>query len=951
MSAPFFPILRRRLKRRARERDRSQGRLRRLALGFAYALSALLAFLTLGGAWLYADLTRDLPSIETLPLLLSPPDGALLQPTRLYDRTGEHLLLTLAPTEGPRRYIPLDPQNPQHLPRSLADATILLADPDFWEHPGYLLSDWQDPNAHPTIAQRLVADLLLWDEPPSIRRALRERLLAAQITARYGRTQVLEWYLNSTDYGHYAYGAEAAARLYLHKSATNLTPTESALLAAISQAPALNPLDAPQVAYERALEVAQKMFVRGILSEPPPPLTLPPSKGSASPAQGMNPAPAFTRFVLSQLSQRYDRARLERGGLRIVTTLDYDLQLQAACAVQTQVNRMAGDTREVLAADGQPCRLAHDLPPLPPQTEGQQVKASAVVLDPRNGQVLALVGETGPEGETASFDAHTSGSLLVPFIYLTGFTRGLGPASLLWDIPGVATVQNADGRYHGPMRLRMALANDYLVPAAQVLAQMGEENVRRTMESFGLAFPPESDLLSGAALFTPVEIGGAYGVFATQGIRYGQKVDGESLQAVGTLRVESVDHALWLDWSEPEGQAVVTPQLAYLMTHVLSDETARWPSLGYPNPLEIGRPAGAKTGQTFRLTPEGGVETGPEAWAVGYTPQRVAVVWMGGEEGNPGVQTPAGLWHALMRYAVRNLPPEGWDAPPGVTTMEVCDPSGLLPTADCPNVVQEVFLNGNEPQQVDTLYRTYEVNRETGLLATIFTPPQLVEERVYMVVPPEAEAWARSAGVETPPKAYDAIQQRPRDPDAHITSPAMFADLRGVVTITGTAAGEGFQAYRVLVGQGLNPQAWVQIGEERHEPVEEGVLAEWDTSGLSGLYAVQLVVMREEQRVETAVVQVNVDNEPPRVNLLYPKGDEHLKYIENRQVTFQVQADDNMSLAEVAFYVDGDPVGVLNQPPFTLTWLSHLGKHTLRVVARDRAGNQAAVTVRFEITR
>ena len=176
-------VLRRRRDRRASARRGVEARTRRFALGFGFVLSLLLALSILGTAFYYAELTRDLPSVQTLPGLLNPPDGLLLQPTRVYDRAGQHILKTFAPTESPRRYIPLDPGNPQHLPDSLVQATLAMADPTFWEHSGYALTGLTNPDLHPTIAQQLVSDLLLWNEQPSLQRAFRERLLAAQITS------------------------------------------------------------------------------------------------------------------------------------------------------------------------------------------------------------------------------------------------------------------------------------------------------------------------------------------------------------------------------------------------------------------------------------------------------------------------------------------------------------------------------------------------------------------------------------------------------------------------------------------------------------------------------------------------------------------------------------------------------------------------------------------------
>jgi membrane peptidoglycan carboxypeptidase len=830
------PILRARRERRLARRQRNEARLSVTGWSVGFVISILLAALIFTTAFAYADLTRALPSIELLPLLLNPPDGALLEPTRIFDRTGTHILYTFAPSDLPRRYIPLGEQNPQHIPDPLAQAVVAMADVNFWRHSGYAINGLNNPDLHPTIAQKLVYDLLLYNEPPTIQRAVRERILAAQITARYGRSQVLEWYLNSTHFGRYAYGVDSAARLYFGKSATDLTLAESAMLAAVSQSPSLNPLDAPQVAVQRgreAIYVLQSLGtesdadIQAALVQTP---TIQPASLSTP-----NPAEAFTNLVLSQLDSRFPRARIERGGLTITTTLDYDLQGQASCVTEIYAARLAG-----LPEPETPCNAARFLPSLPPGITLADSSTSALILDPNTGQILAVVGETIQARETPLLTAHRPGSMLDAFVYLTGFTRGLSPASLIWDIPGQVEVQNFDNEYHGPMRLRTALANDYQAPAAQVQKQMGVDNVTKIAGSFGLSFDKAASL---------VDMAGAYGVFGTQGVYFGQEV-GDAFEPVSVLKVETADGSIWLDWTSPQARSVVSSALAYLMTNALSDESARWPGLGNPNVTEIGRPAAVKLG---------GTRDGLDAWTVGYTHARTVAVWTGTHDQSLGVtpRVSAVLWSALMQLSSQNFTPDGWAVPPGVTVMNVCDPSGMLPTSDCPNVVSEVFAYGNEPVQTDNLYRKFSVNRETGFLATVFTPPQLVENRVYLIVPPEAREWARSAGLQVPPDAYDAIQPSPRNPDVNISAPAMFADVKETVKIVGTASGADFLSYRVLVGQGLNPQKWIQVSEGL-TAVVDGLLAEWDTSSLSGLYAVQLQVVRSDQRVDSAVIQVTV---------------------------------------------------------------------------------------------
>ncbi len=825
----ILPVLRTRRDKRLAKQRTSSNRTRGSLFILGIILSLFLAAVIIIGAYGYADITKDLPSIEVLPQLLNPPDGLLLQPTRLYDRTGAQVLFTFAPTDTPRQYIPINTNKSQHVPATLIDAVVAVADPQFWSHPGFTVQGYNDPDSHPTIAQKLVSELITYNEAPTLRRAIRERILAAQITARFGRAQVMEWYLNSANFGSYVFGVDAAAQFYFGKSPEELTLVESAILAVTSETPALNPLAAPQQALERGrdliltLKLSNTEMIAALAEIP---------TFESAPRASPEIAPAFVNMVLSQLDSQIPRDRIERGGLNITTTLDYELQKQAACTTEVYALRMAG-----LTESGIDCESARLLPSLPASVTLADSSASALILDPNNGQVLALVGETNQGVETPLVSAHQPGSSLDAFVYLTGFTRGLSPASLTWDVPSGGIIQNFDGKFQGPMRLRIALANDTQVPVQTLQAQMGIENVTSIASSFGIDWTENISML---------KLAGAYGVFGKQGIYFGQNVRDEFLP-VTVLRVESVDHAVMLDWTLPKAKPVLTPALAYLMTNILSDETAR----GGSNPLEIGRPAGVKVGQTF---------DGQDAWVVGYTPSHVVVTWIGVHGGNESVSPrfPSVLWNALMQTASGDSPVEGWTAPQGVSTITVCDPSGMLPTSECPNLVSEVFLNGSEPIQADNLFREFDINRETGLLATVFTPPEFIEKRVYMLVPETARDWALGEGFEIPPTTYDAIQAPPVNPVANITSPALFADVNGAVKIIGTAAGDNFSYYRVQIGKGLNPQEWIQLGSDVTTPVENGVLAEWDTKGLSGLYAIQLQVVRNDQVVNAAVIQVTV---------------------------------------------------------------------------------------------
>ncbi len=945
----ILTIIRQRRHRRSQIRSSTQQRSQRAALGFGFVISAALVLAVLAAVLAYAGLTSGLPPIDELSILLNPDDGQLLQPTRLYDRTGQNLLAVLAPSDGTRVYALFS-----EIPQTLVDATVAVAQPNFWSSPGYVINGWQNATWHPTLAQQLITDLLLGDRAASPLRGIHERILAGQATARYGRLQVLEWYLNSANYGHYAYGAEAAAQLYLGKSVTQIDLGEAALLAAISQEPAINPIDAPKQAEQNRLQVLRDMLNQGLITpaEAAQAVRNPPASHSQLPVDkgtegNGSIAPAFVNLTLSQLDQQFGAGRVEHGGLTITTSLDYDLQLQAICAAQTLLSRLAGSNAEVSAADGSTCTAAALLPALPSGESLLQASASIIVLDPQTGQVLAAVGDLQAGVQNAELATHPAGTSITPFIYLTGFSRGLNPASLSWDIPGNTPALGQ--KYHGPVRLRTALANDYLPPAANLLEQMGQQSVQSIAAPFGVDFPSGIHLLQDDFKISPLSLAEAYGVLANNGSLAGQAIGNSNLRPSTVLEVKSVDHSTWTNWTTAQTRLLLSPQLDYIMNQVLSDETARWPSLGHPNPLEIGRPAGAKL--SISLDQSG-------AWAVGYTPQRVAAVWMGTGSGRSASTASApmqpllsaDLWHALMQYAVRELPSTSWDMPSGIVTASVCDPSGLLPTQACPNVVNEIFLDGRQPVQSDTLFQSFQVNTETGLLATVFTPPELVEKKNYMVVPAEARGWAKAAGIATPPTAYDAFQEPAVQPDVHISTPEMFADGRAKLEISGSAAGANFVWYRLEYGQGLYPDGWVQIGTDSHTPVPDGQLGEWDTTALNGLYSLRLLVVRSNQHIDQAVVQVTLDNTPPQVAITYPQAGQTISVAQEPQVALQAQASDPF-LTEVDFYMDNVLVGKSSVAPFGVVWAAKTGKHILKVVATDQAGNTTETKADFTVEK
>jgi len=512
----------------------------------------------------YTDITAKLPSLASLPLLLDPTDGLLMQPTRFYDRTGEHVIHTLQnPAIKERKYLYVPSQDVEFNEKiafsdSLLVATIAISDPTFWSNAGYSLkgiSEYQ----HNTIAQRLASELLLWDEAPNLDRAIRERILAGQITSQFGREKVMEWYLNSAYYGSQAYGADAASQIYLGKSAAELNLAEAAILAGVSESPALNPFSSPQTAVDRGYIVIDAMEGQGLISLEEAKAARKTRIAFKEPVPSQNVlAPQFIDLVRLQVSKSIPIERVERGGFNIITSLDLDLQIQTECTAKVLLSRLSREdpkqgNYQVSPSTQDACPASKLLPTLS-LDEGmqlQEVFTDVVVYDPFNSQILALVSEPATNNRYMISEGRPPGSLFSPFVYLTAFTRGFNPASLLWDIPLESTQLileqlNPNGQYKGPLRLRNAFATDKLVPAAKLISQIGIENILKIARQLGLSSLtldkssapvdncPGCQFILGEGQITLLEAVQAFGVFSNQGYFVG--LPSEQIDLEGGIR-------------------------------------------------------------------------------------------------------------------------------------------------------------------------------------------------------------------------------------------------------------------------------------------------------------------------------------------------------------------------------------------------------------------------------
>ena len=920
----------------------------------------------------YYRIIKDLPSIDLLPSLVEPPNGSLLHPSQFYDRTQQHIILTLEnPAAVNKQYIELARLDEKFssLPiEYLVSATIASDDPEFWDNSSNLLSIFTQSN-QTTIPQKLIEIVFPENSMPPKEQDLGKRLLALQLVGKFGHLKILEWYLNTVQYGKFIYGVDAAARAYFAKPAQELSLAEAAMLAAFEQNPSLDPsIDLPSLR-EMQVQVIFKMRDQGFISSDEAQEALKENIQFQPQLEPESLSPEFTNLVLQQLSSVIPLKQLYRGGFEIVTSLDFELQNQADCVIQTlQIRTAAGTTNSVPTFD--PSCEAGEFLSISPENDGasdQNFRAGVVIMDPENGQVLAMVGDENAELIPSYPKRHQVGTIISPWLYLTAFTQGMSPASLLWDIPVPATGessnvvgeanQSARPAYHGPVSLRAAFVNDFYGAAEGLYQQVGAENIQQVENKFGIR---TSEAISETQLtiddfysqqVSLFEIVQAFGVLANQGFMSGQPVSEIAQQNTQTrltsntvLSVTGINGKKWLDQTNTETIPVVSTQLAYLSTQVLSDAEARQLSTSQESPLEIDRPVAVKTGRSLDES---------NIWTVGFTPQIVVGVWIGESQPqnsfNP--ELASDLWQAIIRYATQEFSEKDFTEPSGISHVMVCEPSGLLPSPICPSVKEELFLTGLEPTKEDDLYKKYWVNRETGLLATIFTPVRMVEQKVYMSIPAPALEWARQSGFPLAPVNNDTYPPPPPSQEAEVNDPIENAYVGGLVNIYGSAGGEDFAYYRLQVGKGVYPQEWVQLGEDNKQPLKDGLLGVWDTTGLDGEYLVELLVVKNDRQFEQAYLYVTVDNTAPQVQILSPEENEEFHISQDATIIIRAAINDDFGLGLVEFEVDDQWKFTLYGPPYLVLWPAQLGMHEIRITAYDLAGNHQEEKISFIVTQ
>jgi membrane peptidoglycan carboxypeptidase len=946
-------------RRRKRAKPSRASILARISVWFISGLSiSLLALLFITGIF-YLDLVSDLPSIEDIQAWFTPSRDSFPPPVQVFDRSGETVVTSLLhPSSADRRWFRIGSQISPSIPADLIDAVVASQDETFWGHSGFdtqkiiggiidALLGIDEGNIYRSIPQRLVYMTILPSEDfsePLLARYIRSAILAQNLVDSFPKEQILEWYLNSVRFGNLTQGVDTAADVFFDKSPLELNLNESAALAALLNQPGLNPSNEYAQIKEQQGSILARMVNLGWITEEE-------FLSSLDEPLVFIELPPLHELGLADLSERellnaIGSVMYQRLGLQIYSSIDYDLQNQLLCATKTHLSRLSGSR-----VSNEGCPSAALLPALRPGDLGVDhlVDDSATVaIDPKSGEIRAIYGDTTGQRHP--------GRMTYPLLYLTAFSQGYAPGNMILDLPlqvnpgEIASQDVPDGI--GPIRMRNALVGSLPYAADRTLELIGPDSLHNLMGQLGIRSGSVTSS-DGSALFenlvtaSVLDLGYAYSAFANLGDMVGKatlSINQENrLSPILILKITDFDGGE-LYTPSSISQSVLSPPLAYLIVDILSDSSARWPILGRPNVFDLEYPVAVMT--------EGERDLIYGSWTIGFTPSMVLSTWMGNAEGNEIYRVnaengAASLWRALTEFSSQSALAEGWLPPSGIVEIDVCDPSGQLPTEYCPLLTEELFIQGTEPFQYDTLYVPFKVNRESGRLATMTTPFDLIEERVFFIPPAEAVDWAERQGFEQPPSEYDASgSAEHKDAGASIDLPSMFSNISGRVRIRGVAEGDAFNFYRLSYGKGLNPTHWVLIGDDQYEPQDQGLLGIWETEVLDGLYTLQLLVVDGDGTLRSDYVHVTIDSHVPLVSLDSLPALISISADEPAELNLIAQAVDNLAVEVVEFLVMDEVVGVDENPPYVMkVSLSDAGVYEIYVRAYDLAGNVGASEV------
>ncbi len=725
-------------------------------------------------AFLFAWYSKDLPTPGNIA------KRRPAQSTKIFDRTGETLLYE---TGEQRRTV----VESEQLPDILKQATVSVEDKSFYSHPGFdvfgvmsaifqrITNQTSRTRGGSTITQQYVKNALLHSER-TLSRKLKELILAIELEVMYDKDEILTMYLNEIPYGGNTAGAEAASRMFYDKTAADLTLAQAATLAAIPQAPTYySPYGThtEDLIWRRDMILDMMVDQKYISEEEADAAKLEDTTTTGTIVKDKREnmlAPHFAMYVIEQAVEEFGEDKIQQEGMTIITTLDYDKQKMAEEAVEAgmaKVERYGGSN------------------------------ASIVAVDPKTGEILAMVGskdyfDTEIDGNVNVADSlRQPGSSFKPYEYATLFkSNKYSPSTTLFDLKtdfgGGYAPSNYDASFEGPVNIRYALGNSLNIPAVKTLSLAGIDETIRTAEDLGITSLTERDryglsLALGAGEVSPIEMAGAYSVFANGGVRHDIKT---------ILKIDDNDGKTIFEYKPDEdpGREVLNPEIAYLISHILSDNQARSNHMGSNSALRIsGKNVAAKTGTTSDYR---------DAWTIGYTPSLAVAVWTGNNDnsemkrGAAGLVVAAPIFKNFMTNALGEK--EIFDRPSGIQKVEVDRYSNKLPTEHSPEKVTDIFASWQVPTGQDDIHVKVRVCKGQELLAPEGMPESLTEEKTYTNIHSQrpdnsnwegpVRAWAEANGMANSAPT-DFCEIGDINPKVSITLPGNNASVTGLQTV------------------------------------------------------------------------------------------------------------------------------------------------------------------------
>ena len=663
----------------------------------------------------YFLILKDLPSparLNSSPFPVS---------TKIFDRRGNLLYEIYA--EKNRTPVKLE-----ELPKYLLQATIASEDKDFYRHHGFafqgILRAFYNIFFHrslqggSTITQQLVKNALLTPER-TIRRKIREAILTWATELIFPKDKILEMYFNQVPFGGTAWGIEAASQTYFAKHASQLDLAEAALLAGLPASPTrYSPFGAhPELAKSKQERVLGRMVEEGYLTSAEMEKAIQEELYFAPGTIDIQ-APHFVLWVKEKLVEMFGERQVEQGGLRVVTTLDLDLQKKAEGIVVTEVAKL----EKLKVSNG-----------------------AALITKPRTGEILAMVGshdyfDLEHDGNVnVVLRPRQPGSAIKPLNYALALeSKILTPASVLNDIPTcfqngnqpLYCPINYDNQFHGPVQIRFALGNSYNIPAVKTLSLNGLVKFVEFAKKMGITTFTEPknyglSLTLGGGEVTMFDLATAFSSFAGSGIK-------QKLFAIQEVK-DWQEKNLFKQEEEP-GERVISMETAYLISHILLDNFARSAAFGPASKLLI------------KNHPEVSVKTGTtndkrDNWTIGFTPDFMVAVWVGNNDNTPmsqiasGVSGASPIWNQIMTQVLSDQK-ERWPLKPeGIVGANICVLSGLRPTSEGSCQTRfEYFIDGTVPSETESLSRGIAVDKTTNQLATTKTPPENIEIQTHQIV-------------------------------------------------------------------------------------------------------------------------------------------------------------------------------------------------------------------------